>query len=107
MRWTPSSTWVEELALHAPLVIGLDDLQWADPSSLLTISALARRLTGLPLALRCCFRPSPRVPQLQRAIDALHTAGASQLTLRGLTREAVSALVSEAVGAKPGPGLLR
>jgi predicted ATPase len=52
---------VEELALRAPLVLGLDDLQWADPSSLLTISALARRLTGLPVALIGCFRPSPRV----------------------------------------------
>jgi DNA-binding CsgD family transcriptional regulator len=98
---------VEELALGAPLVIGLDDLQWADPSSLLTISALARRLTGLPLALICCFRPSPRVAQLDRAVDALLAAGARQLTLGPLTQEAVSALVSEAVGAEPGPGLLR
>ena len=98
---------VEELALRAPLVVGLDDLQWADPSSLLTISGLARRLTGLPLALICCFRPSPRVPQLERAVDALQAAGAWQLTLRQLTQDAVTALVSEAVGAEPGPGLLR
>jgi DNA-binding CsgD family transcriptional regulator/tetratricopeptide (TPR) repeat protein len=97
----------EELALHAPLVIGLDDLQWADPSSLLTISAIARRLTGLPLALICCFRPSPREPQLQRTVDALQAAGAQQLTLHRLTQDAVSALVSEAVGAEAGSGLLR
>ena len=97
---------VEELALRAPLVIGLDDLQWADPSSLLTISALARRLTGLPLALICCFRPSPRVPQLERAVAALHAAG-WQLTVRRLTQDAVCALVAEVVGAEPGAGLLR
>ena len=36
---------VEELALAGPVVIGLDDLQWADPSSLLTLGALGRRLT--------------------------------------------------------------
>ena len=35
---------VEELALAGPLVIGLDDLQWADPSSLLTLGVLGRRL---------------------------------------------------------------
>jgi DNA-binding CsgD family transcriptional regulator/tetratricopeptide (TPR) repeat protein len=98
---------VEELALHAPLVLALDDLQWADPSSLLTLSALARRLTGLPLALICCFRPSPRVLQLERAVDALRSAGARQLTLHQLTQDAVTNLVSEAVGAEPGPGLLR
>jgi predicted ATPase len=34
----------EELALSGPLVIGLDDLQWADPSSLLTLGTLSRRL---------------------------------------------------------------
>src|SRR4030095_14152502 len=28
----------EELALSGPLVIGVDDLQWADPSSLLTLA---------------------------------------------------------------------
>src|SRR5215472_1396257 len=33
---------VEELALAGPLVIGLDDLQWADPASVLTVGALAR-----------------------------------------------------------------
>ena len=51
---------VEELALSPPLVIGRDDLRWADPSSLLTISALGRRLTYLPVALIGCYRPAPR-----------------------------------------------
>ena len=53
---------VEELALAGPLVIGVDDLQWADPSSLLTLAALGRRLAYLPVALIACFRPSPRSP---------------------------------------------
>jgi predicted ATPase len=34
---------VEELALAGPVLLGLDDLQWADPSSLLALGALARR----------------------------------------------------------------
>ena len=52
----------EELALAGPLLIGVDDLQWADPSSLLTLGALSRRLARLPVALIGCFRPSPRAP---------------------------------------------
>src|SRR5262249_44309310 len=36
----------EALALAGPLVIGVDDLQWADPSSLLTLGAVARRMAG-------------------------------------------------------------
>src|SRR5215216_1438500 len=51
---------VEALALRGPLVVGLDDLQWADPSSLLTLGALARRLTGSPVALRSACVPSPQ-----------------------------------------------
>ena len=49
----------EELALSGPLVIGVDDLQWADPSSLLTLGALSRRLADVPAALIGCFRPTP------------------------------------------------
>jgi DNA-binding CsgD family transcriptional regulator len=97
---------VEELALRSPLLIGLDDLQWADPSSLLTISAIGRRLTYLPVALIGCYRPSPHVPQLQRVIDSLRPA-ARLLTVRRLSERAVSELVAEAVGAEPGPSLLR
>src|SRR6516225_8311259 len=41
----------EELALSGPLVIGADDLQWADRSSLLTLAAFSRCLAYLPVAL--------------------------------------------------------
>jgi predicted ATPase len=65
---------VEDLALSGPLVVGLDDLQWADPSSLLTLAAVGRRLAYLPVALIGCFRPSPRVADLERMIAALEAA---------------------------------
>jgi predicted ATPase len=35
---------VEALALQRPLVLAVDDLQWADPSSLLTLGMLGRHL---------------------------------------------------------------
>ena len=97
---------VEELALSGPLVIGVDDLQWADPSSLLTLAALGRRLAYLPVALIGCLRPSPRVPDLDRLIGALEAAGAWHLALRGLAEQAVTELVAETVAAVPGPALL-
>ena len=52
----------EELALDGPLVLGADDLHWADPSSLVTLGALAARLDGLPVAIIGCFRPAPAGP---------------------------------------------
>jgi DNA-binding CsgD family transcriptional regulator len=97
---------VEELALGGPLVIGLDDLQWADPSSLLTLGALGRRLDYVPVGVIGCLRPSPRAAELDRLADALEAVGARHLTLRPLTGEAVTGLVAQAVAAEPGPRLL-
>ena len=96
----------EELALSGPLVIGLDDLQWADPSSLLTLGTVGRRLAYLPVALVGCFRPSPRVAELDRLAGVLEDAGARHLMVRPLAAEAVADLVAETVAAEPGPGLL-
>ena len=97
---------VEELALPGPLLIGLDDLQWADPSSLLTLSALSRRVEYLPVGLIACFRPAPRPAELDRLIAWLAAAAGRHLSLGGLTGEAVTDLVTDAVAAKPGRELL-
>jgi len=97
---------VEELALTGSLVIGLDDLQWADPSSLLTLGVLGRRLDYVPVGVIGCLRPSPRVAELDRLAGALEAAGARHLILRPLTGEAVTGLVAQAVAAEPGPRLL-
>ena len=97
---------VEELALPGPLMIGLDDLQWADPSSLLTLSALSRRVEYLPVGLIACFRPLPRPPELDRLVAWLAAAAGRHLSLCGLTEQAVTDLVADAVAAVPGRGLL-
>lgn len=96
----------EELALSGPLVIGADDLQWADPSSLVTLAALSRRLAYFPAALIGCLRPWPRRPELDRLAGALAAAGARHLTLHSLADDAVSDLVAEMVAATPGRRLL-
>jgi hypothetical protein len=42
---------VESLAVRRPLVVAVDDLQWADPSSLLTLGTLGGRLGDVPFVL--------------------------------------------------------
>jgi DNA-binding CsgD family transcriptional regulator len=96
----------EELALAGPLVIGADDLHWADPSSLLTLGALAARLRYLPAVIIGCFRPAPRAAELERLAGALEAAGGRRLSLRELDQRAVTELVTETVGAVPGTRLL-
>jgi DNA-binding CsgD family transcriptional regulator len=97
---------VEALARRGPLVVGLDDLQWADPSSLLTLGALARWRPAGPVALVAALRPLPRGRELERALEALDAAGARRLGLGQLDQEAVAELVAEAVAAEPGPKLM-
>ena len=96
---------VETLALDRPLVLGLDDLQWADPSSLVTLGALARSGLGLPVALIGCRRPFPRPPALRRLLESLDHA-LERIELRQLDDRDVRDVVTELVGATPGSGLL-
>jgi predicted ATPase len=96
----------EALALTGPLVIGLDDLQWADSSSLLSLGAVVRRMAGLPVALVGCLRPLPHGADLDRLTRLLETAGARRLWLAPLPVAAVHDLVADAVAAEPGPTLL-
>jgi predicted ATPase len=97
---------VETLALERPLALGLDDLQWADPSSLLTLAALARRLADLPVALVGCLRPMPRAGELERTLEALEAAGGRRLPLDRLGEQAVAELVADTIAAEPGRTLL-
>src|SRR5688500_12233353 len=39
------------LALRCPLVVLVDDVQWADPPSVRALAYIARRVQGLPLLL--------------------------------------------------------
>jgi predicted ATPase len=78
----------EAMAGRGPLALGLDDLQWADPSSLLTLGTLARRLPDGPVALLVSLRPLPRGGDLERTLEALEAAGARRLTLGQLDPEA-------------------
>jgi DNA-binding CsgD family transcriptional regulator/tetratricopeptide (TPR) repeat protein len=97
---------VEELALAAPVALALDDLQWADPSTLLALRSLGRRLTYLPVALVATLRPLPRSPELERLVDLLGREGAHHLALGPLEEDAVATLVGELVGAEPSAALV-
>lgn len=95
----------ESLAYRGPVAVVLDDLQWADSSSLLAIAVLARRLEHLPVAILATFRPPRPSSELERAVSVLVERGARHVRLSSLVDTAVASIAGEVLGASPGPAL--
>src|SRR5262249_17492917 len=70
--------WALGTARIQPLLIVVEDLHWADPSTLETIQLLAEQGSAAPLLLICTARPEFRTPWPMRAHHA-------QLTLNRLS----------------------
>src|SRR3954451_13589960 len=63
---------VELIRMHAPLVLVLDDLQWADPSTMTAISYIQRRCVDAPVIILGGFRPDGVGPDHPiRRLDAV------------------------------------
>ena len=98
---------VEHLCVTRPVALALEDLHWADDATLLTIRLIARRVRALPVVVLATLRPVPAVRGLASLIETCVEDGALWLHLDPLTPAAVHDLVSEALGAPPGPRLSR
>jgi DNA-binding CsgD family transcriptional regulator len=98
---------VEELSAHSPVMMAVEDLQWADPSTLLVLQRLGRQVRQLPILLVCTARPVPRSQELEGCLQGLRASGATELALGPLDGAAATRLVEQLVSAPPGPSLLR
>ena len=97
----------ERACAASPLVLVCDDLQWADSASLMLWGRLARLTRQMPLLIASAVRSVPRrdeVSQLRRRVIA---QGALVLTLGPLDDPPLEELVSQLLGAPPGPELRR
>jgi len=82
--------WMFGAARQLPLVIALEDLHWADPSTLELIRILAEQNATLPLLLLCTARPEFRASWPMRSHHA-------QLTLNRLSDEQIRDMVQRVV----------
>lgn len=94
---------IERAAATAVLVC-LDDLQWADAGTLAALRTLPQELAHHPVAWMLA-RSTSGPPEAERLFDALAGDGAARLGLAPLTDEGVAALLTDAFGAPPHPGL--
>ena len=78
--------YLEARSANAPVVLALDDLQWADPASLMALGRLAREGAQLPLLLIGTMSPYPARPEVRSLLAALERLGVGRLGARPAQR---------------------
>jgi len=94
---------VDELCVAGPVILVVDDLQWADPATVLVWSRLSRAVGQVPLLLVGMMRPVPRREDLVTLRRLVGPDG--RIWLSGMPEQEVVRLVTEAVGGPPGAKL--
>lgn len=97
---------VDEMCTATPVVLGVDDVQWADEASLLVWHRLAIAATQLPLLLIGVCRTGPDRQEVRQLRAAAARRG-TVISLGALPDTEVAALVAGLVGRPPGPTLTR
>jgi len=91
-----------------PVLMVLDDLQWADTASLQVWHRLTRATEQLPLLLVGAYRPVPRRVELDQLRRSSTARGGVQLALRPLAADEVAELIAVRTGGREvGPELTR
>lgn len=98
---------LRQAALEMPLLLVIDDLHAADPSSLHLLRFLSREIRELRLVVLTTCRDVARqtTPEMELLLDDL-ARDALRLTLNGLGADDVSALVETMTGVQPQSGTL-
>ncbi|MUN40156.1 AfsR/SARP family transcriptional regulator [Actinomadura litoris] len=94
--------YLDEVAGHAPLLLVLDDLHWADEETLALLTRLAERLRDRPVLLVTTFRQTEVPERLAAALALLARHEPDRIDLGGLSVPEVAALVRDTCDARLG-----
>jgi DNA-binding CsgD family transcriptional regulator len=97
---------LERAASESPLLVCLDDVQWADSGTAAALRTLPARLTTVPIAWVVALRPGQGSRELSSAIDCLERAGAEKIVLGPLDHAGVAEVAADILLAEPDSGLL-
>ena len=97
---------LEQRAAAGPVLVSLDDLQWASPATLLALRVLPRELASCPVAWLLAGSKTYRHKGADLLFRVLEDDGASRITLAPLGDEAVLSVLTDAFGTPPDRSLL-
>jgi AAA ATPase domain len=92
---------LERMALEGPLLVAIDDVQWADPSTVTALRFVTRHLLDVPVSFVLASRPIPRGHELAGFVDTSIRDGALHVTLGPLDDDAVVGLWRTSWAARP------
>lgn len=92
---------LEKASSRQPVLVVIDDLQWADPATLLALGSLPRQLFSYPVAWILARRTVPAVPQMHLLLTRLGDSGVLRLALGALDPAASAAVATDILGAAP------
>lgn len=104
LLWDATARWLQALAVQGPLLIVLDDLQWADDSSLALFEFIATSCRIPGVCLIGLHRPDALSAQARERLSIV-VSHADHIQLDGLDADAVHSLVGRVVGAPVSAGL--
>ena len=97
---------LERAALESPILIAIDDAQWADNGTVAALRTLPMRLMGLPIAWLIAHRPPREASPLVYALEQLKQDGARTIALGPLDDDAVAQVATGMLAAEPDASIL-
>lgn len=95
------SALLEELAVHTPVLIAIDDVQWADRLTRFALRVLPPRLAGSPVVWVVTSRWLPSDPLAEVIACTDEDTAITRIDLGPLTRDDIDEIASDRLGAEP------
>jgi DNA-binding CsgD family transcriptional regulator/tetratricopeptide (TPR) repeat protein len=96
---------VEERCVASPLAVAVENLQWADPASILLLHRLGKVAAQLPLLVAATIRGGSGRRDVEALADGWRSRDSAWVRLGPLPDPAVDQFVRRLVGGEPSPAL--
>jgi DNA-binding NarL/FixJ family response regulator len=96
---------LERAALRGPVLIAIDDVQWADEATLAALVTLTRQLATHQILWLLAVRSGEPFTLASSAVGSIAATGALKITLLPLDRDAVTGIAGDLLGATPDQAL--